>query len=171
LLSISLAEVEEITFMNARLNALRTISLALCIGLLVSACQTQPSSNSFSSNQAMTAQNVELGMVETVRDVTIQPGNSTLGSATGAVLGGLLGSNIGSGTRANTAGAVAGAVGGGLAGNAIGRGGNTAGVEVGVLLDSGRRLNIVQPGTSNDFRPGDRARVSSGGGTVRVTRG
>jgi len=66
---------------------------------------------------------------------------------------------------------VAGAVGGGLAGNAIGRGGNTAGVEVGVLLDSGRRMAVVQPGTSNDFRPGDRVRVSSGGGTTRVTRG
>jgi outer membrane lipoprotein SlyB len=119
----------------------------------------------------MQAQNVQLGVVETVRDVTIQPGNSTLGATTGAVLGGLLGSNIGSGTRANTAGAVAGAVGGGLAGNAIGRGGNTAGVEVSVLLESGRRMAVVQPGTSNDFRPGDRIRVNSGGGTTRVTRG
>ena len=157
--------------MNASLNALRTLSFALCVGLLVSACETQPTANRFGANQAMTAQSVELGVVETVRDVTIQPGGSTLGAATGAVLGGIVGSNIGSGTRANTAGAVAGAVGGGLAGNAIGRGSSTAGVEVGVLLDSGRRLNIVQPGTSNDFRPGDRARVSSGGGTTRVVRG
>lgn len=148
----------------------RNIVVAVAVGLMVSACATHQSSSSFRANEVGRAQTVEKGVVVSVRDVTIQGGNSTVGTVAGAALGGIAGSTLGSGTRANTAGAVAGAVAGGAAGNAIGGTSTTAGVEVTVTLDSGRTIAVVQPGTSNDFRAGDHVRVSSDGVTTRVSR-
>lgn len=150
----------------------RNVALPLLIlsTLVLGACETSPqSSSTFNRSDAGRAQAVEWGQVESLRSVTIQNDQRTVGTATGAVLGGIAGSTIGSGTRANTAGAVAGAVAGGAAGNAITRT-NTAGVEITVRLESGRTLAVVQPGSPNEFRVGDRVRVTSDGRTTRVSR-
>ena len=37
-------------------------------------------------------------------------------------------------------------------------------------LDAGRTVAVVQPGSSNEFRVGDRVNVASDGVTTRVTR-
>ena len=134
---------------------------------MISGCAT-PNSN-VGSNQVNRAQTVQWGEVEAVSAVTIQNQNTGVGTATGAVLGGVAGSTIGGGSRAPIAGATAGAVAGGAAGNAIASS-TTPGVEVVVRLESGQSVAVIQAGSPNDFRVGDRVRVSSDGVTTRVSR-
>jgi outer membrane lipoprotein SlyB len=43
-------------------------------------------------------------------------------------------------------------------------------VEVVVRLESGQSVAVIQPGSPNEFRVGDRVRVSSDGVTTRVSR-
>mgnify|MGYP006879907271 CR=1 FL=1 len=49
-------------------------------------------------------------------------------------------------------------------------GGDTAAVEFTVRLDSGRTIAVVQPGSVDDYRVGDRVRVTNDGTTTRVAR-
>jgi len=136
----------------------------------VGGCATHTTPNTFNRSEVGRAQSVEWGVVQNVRQVTIQNDQRTVGTATGAVLGGIAGSTLGSGSRANAAGAVAGAVAGGAAGNAVTRNART-GLEVTVQLEqSGRTISVVQDGSANDFRVGDRVQVSSDGVTTRVSR-
>lgn len=134
---------------------------------MLSGCAT-PNSN-VGSNQVNRAQTVQWGEVEAVSAVTIQNQNTGVGTATGAVLGGIAGSTIGGGNRAPIAGATAGAVAGGAAGNAMASS-TSPGVEVVVRLESGQSVAVIQAGSPNDFRVGDRVRVSSDGVTTRVSR-
>lgn len=134
-------------------------------------CARSLAGDTYQRGQAMRAQSVELGVVESLRPVTIEGRQSGAGTAGGAVLGGIAGSTIGGSSRAHAAGAIGGAIVGGLIGNAIEKEGTRAnGVELTVRLDSGRMLAIVQEGSPNEFRPGDRIRVLSDGYTTRVAR-
>ena len=47
---------------------------------------------------------------------------------------------------------------------------DTRAVEFTVRLDSGRTIAVVQPGSVNDYRVGDRVRVTNDGTTTRVAR-
>ena len=79
------------------------------------------------------------------------------------------GSAVGGG-RGSTIGAILGAVAGGVAGSAIEEGATRKdGVEITIRLDNGNIIAITQE-ADETFRPGDRVRVLSGGGTSRVTR-
>lgn len=153
------------------MNTSRKIAMMslLSATILITACSTTSSPNTFSSNQTGRAQSVQSGSVYAVRDVTIQNAPNRVGTATGAVLGGIAGSTLGSGSRANAAGAVGGAVVGGAAANAI-TGSNSAGVEITVRLDNNQLISVVQAGSSNEFRVGDTVRVTSDGQTTRVVR-
>ncbi len=112
-------------------------------------------------------QSVRFGVVDAVREVRISPYDTGVGTATGAILGGIAGSHAGSGSG-HAAGAVAGAVLGGIIGQNIERSGNERlGVELTVLLDSGRYIAVVQE-ADESFRVGDRVRVLSGRGQTRV---
>ena len=71
--------------------------------------------------------------------------------------------------RPPVAAGTVGAVAGGAAGRAI-SGGDTRAVELTVRLDSGRTIAVVQPGSVNDYRVGDRARGTNDGTTTRVAR-
>ncbi len=113
-------------------------------------------------------QSVRFGVVESVRDVRIDARESGVGTAGGAVLGGLAGSNVGGGSG-QIAGAIGGAILGGIIGQNIERSANERrGLEVTVLLDTGKYLAVVQE-ADEPFRPGDRVRILSGRGTTRVT--
>lgn len=142
----------------------------LAAASLFSACTPEPTATSFSRSEAMRPQTVELGTLESIRPVNIRPGQTRLGMGTGAVLGGIAGSQIGSGTAANVAGATAGAVAGGALGSALQGSRSTAGLELTVRLDSDQRVAIVQPGSPNDFRVGDRVRIIGNGENARVAR-
>lgn len=134
--------------------------------LMLAACASQ-SGSSYERTQTRSEQTVRLGVVESVRNVTIEGTQSGVGAVAGAAVGGLGGSNVGGG-KGSTVGAVLGAVLGGVAGNAI-EGSTTkkAGLEITVKLDNGQLIAITQE-ADEQFRPGERVRILSGGGATRV---
>lgn len=148
----------------------RTIAAALVIAssLLLAGCPAGLGSKDYSRSQARTVQEVQMGVVESVREVLIEGTKTPVGAGAGAVVGGVAGSTVGSG-RGSVVGATVGAVLGGLGGaateEAVTR---QKGIEITVKLDSGRMLAITQA-ADEAFRVGDRVRVLSGGGTTRVT--
>lgn len=113
-------------------------------------------------------QSVRFGVVESVRDVRITPRDTGVGTAGGAALGMVAGSNVGGGSG-QVAGAIGGAILGGIIGQQVERSANERlGVELTVLLDSGKYVAIVQE-ANEPFRAGDRVRILSGRGSTRVT--
>lgn len=142
----------------------------LVAGFLVAGCTATPTANTYGRAEAMRAQSVEFGSILSIRPVNIRPDRTWVGTGAGAALGGLAGSQIGGGTAANAAGAVAGAVAGGALGSAIQGSQNTPGLELTVKLDNGNNVAVVQPGGVDDFRVGDRVRVTSDGVNTRVSR-
>lgn len=111
---------------------------------------------------------VRFGVVESVRDVRIDPVNTGWGGFTGATLGGIAGSTVGGG-NGQVAGAVAGALLGGLLGAHVEKDANVRpGIEITVLLDGGKYIAVVQE-PDETFRIGDRVRVLSGSGSTRVS--
>jgi outer membrane lipoprotein SlyB len=153
------------------MNKLTLCSVALVSGLVLGGCAESMSSGAYSRGQTREAQEVRMGVVESVRQVRIEGTKTPIGTAAGAVVGGIAGSNIGGG-KGSTVAAILGAVGGGLAGSAVEEGvTRKTGVEVTVKLEGGRMIAVTQemePG--EDFRVGDRVRILTGGGVTRVTR-
>ncbi|NLR75177.1 glycine zipper 2TM domain-containing protein [Leeia aquatica] len=143
------------------------LALLLSSGLLFG-CASSKSGNVYSAGSARTAQTVEFGVVQNVRQVIIEGSNSGVGAAGGAVIGGIAGSHVGKGSG-QTVGAVVGGILGGLAGSAAERAATKRdGLEITVKLDSGRMIAIVQE-ADQAFRIGDKVQVLSGGGEARVT--
>jgi len=142
------------------LLAAATAALAGCAGGLGGA--------DYSRDQTRAVQEVQMGVVESVREVNIEGTKTPIGAGAGAVVGGVAGSTVGGG-RGSIVGATVGAVLGGLGGaateEAVTR---QKGVEITVKLDSGRMLAITQA-ADEEFRVGDRVRVVSGGGATRVS--
>lgn len=136
--------------------------------LILSGCPASMSGSAYSRSQARQTQEVTLGTVDSVRRVQIEGTKSPVGSGAGAVVGGIAGSTIGSG-RGSTVGAVLGAVGGGLAGAAVEEATTRkTGLEITVKQDNGKLVAITQE-ADEEFRPGERVRILSGGGVTRVT--
>jgi outer membrane lipoprotein SlyB len=136
--------------------------------LLLAGCPAGLGSKDYSRDQTRAVQEVQMGVVESVRAVNIEGTKSVVGAGTGAVVGGVAGSTVGKGTGsvvAATVGALLGGLGGAAAEEAVTR---QQGVEITVKLDSGQMLAITQA-TDEAFRVGDRVRVLSGGGTTRVS--
>jgi len=144
---------------------LMTASLALLGG-----CASGVGGKDYSRDQARAVQEVQMGVVESVREVNIEGTKTPIGAGAGAgaVVGGVAGSTVGSG-KGSVVGAAIGAVLGGLGGAAAEEATTRQkGVEITVKLDSGRMLAITQA-ADEEFRVGDRVRVLSGGGTTRVS--
>lgn len=131
-------------------------------------CASGTGGKDYSRDQTRAVQEVQMGVVESVREVNIEGTKTPIGAGAGAVVGGVAGSTVGGG-RGSIVGATVGAVLGGLGGaaaeEAITR---QKGVEITVKLDSGRMIAITQA-ADEQFRVGDRVRVLSGGGTTRVS--
>lgn len=143
------------------------ITAALC-ALALGGCAYPAGSHDYYGYQVMGEQSVRFGVVDSVRPVRINRGETGVGTAGGAVLGGLAGSTVGGG-NGQVAGAVGGAILGGIIGSQVERSANERpGIEITVLLDSGKYVSIVQE-ADESFRPGDRVRILSGRGTTRVT--
>jgi len=112
-------------------------------------------------------QSVRFGVVESVREVRIDPHDTGVGVVTGSMIGGIAGSNVGGGSG-QAVGAIAGALLGGIIGQNVEKSANERpGIEITVLLDSGKYIAVVQ-GADEMFRAGDRVRILSGRNT-RVT--
>lgn len=151
-----------------KISTKMTIALAAVASALIAGCASTSSGSVYSGGQARQEQTVRMGVVESVRHVTIEGSKSGVGAVAGGVVGGVAGSNIGGG-KGSTIGSILGAVAGGLAGNAIEEGTTKKqGLEITVKLDSGGLLAITQD-ADETFRPGERVRLLSGGGVTRVT--
>lgn len=132
------------------------VSIAMSAAFLA-ACSSAPrDSRTFSRANAGQVQSVEMGTIQALRPVVIENESRTAATATGAVVGGVAAGPVG-------------AAAGGVAGRTI-SGGDTHAVEFTVRLDSGRTIAVVQPGSVNDYRVGDRVRVTNDGTTTRVAR-
>ncbi len=149
---------------------LRPGIVAVAAAALLAGCAYPPRyGETYYGYQANRPQSVEMGVVESVRPVNLQGANSGVGTVGGAVLGGIGGSQIGGSSAANAAGAIAGAILGGVIGSAVEQDASRRqGLEITTRLDSGRMVAIVQEGTGELFRPGDRVRLLSDGHTTRV---
>lgn len=146
--------------------------LAACAVLItaVAGCATQSSSSAvYKSSETQREQTVRMATVEAVRKVMIQRDSKGLGVVGGAVVGGIAGSTAGKGKGADI-GTVLGAIGGMVAGQAIENQANQReGLEITVKYDNGDTRIIVQE-ADVDVRPGDRVRIVSGSGVIRVSK-
>ena len=152
---------------------MKHILAAALIGLstvILSGCATSLGGSTYSRDQARQEQSVRTGVVESVREVQLEGTRSGVGAVAGGVAGGIGGSYMGDSTL-GALGAVLGAVGGGLIGQAVEEGvTRRKGVEITVKLDNGSMVAITQEVEANEtFKPGERVRILSGGGTSRVT--
>jgi outer membrane lipoprotein SlyB len=141
---------------------------AILISAVLVGCANSQSGSSYSRSQTRGEMTVRMGVVESVRQVTIEGSNTPVGTVAGGVIGGIAGSNIGGG-RGSTVGSVLGAVAGGVAGSALEeRTTKKQGVEITVKLDGGQYLAITQE-ADEQFHPGERVRILSGQVVTRVS--
>ena len=147
---------------------MKSLAITLTLIALLTGCASGVGGKDYTRAQARTVQEVEMGRVDSVREVRIEGTKTPIGAGAGAVVGGVAGSTMGSG-KGNIVGAAVGAVLGGLGGaaaeEAVTR---KTGVEITVKLDSGRMLAVTQA-ADEAFREGDRVRVLTGGGVTRVS--
>lgn len=151
------------------MKKLAAVLLLASTTFVLTGCPAGLGSKDYSREQARQTQEVQMGVVESVRTVKIEGTKTPIGAGAGAVVGGVAGSKVGGGRGSiigATAGAVLGGLGGAAAEEAITR---QDGLEITVKLDSGRMIAVTQ-GADEDFRVGDRVRVLTGGGATRVTR-
>lgn len=146
------------------------LAAAVLAALVLGGCAyPRQGSGNYTTYGVQGEQSVRFGVVESVRLIRIDPPPSGVGAAAGSVVGAIGGSHVGGGSG-QAVGAVAGAVIGGLLGNAIEQDANQrTGLEITVLLDSGKYIAVTQEADEN-FRSGDRVRILSGRGVTRVTR-
>jgi outer membrane lipoprotein SlyB len=145
------------------------IASAFAATAVITGCASTSSGSVYSGRQARQEQTVRLGVVESVRQVSIEGSKSGTGTVAGGLVGGVAGSNIGGGSRGSAIGTIIGAVAGGVAGNAIEQGvTKKQGLEITVKLDNGELRAITQE-ADETFRAGERVRLLSGGGVTRVT--
>lgn len=149
-------------------TTLTLTALSAC-ALLLTGCATSQSGSSYSQGQAQREMNVRMGVVESVRPVTLEGNKSGAGSAVGGVLGGIAGSNVGGGERGSAVGTILGVVGGAVAGHMIEEGVTKKnGLEITIKFDNGSMSAIVQE-ADEQFHAGERVRVLTGGGKTRVS--
>ncbi len=151
--------------MSLRLLA---VTLAAVTTVALTGCAGSQSGSAYSRSQTRGEMLVRMGVVESVRQVTIEGSQSGVGTVAGGAVGGIAGSNVGQGKGA-AVGAVRGAVLGGLAGQAIEeKASKKDGLEITITLDSGQMIAVTQE-ADEPFRAGDRVRVLSGDGVTRVS--
>ncbi|MFA5241171.1 MAG: glycine zipper 2TM domain-containing protein [Sulfuricella sp.] len=151
------------------MSTIKAAGAMLIAAMVLGGCASSMSGGAYTRSQARQVQEVQMGVVESVRQVNLEGTKTPVGTVAGAAVGGIAGSSIGSG-KGSVVGAVLGAVAGGVAGSAIEEGvTRKTGLEITVKLHSGRMIAVTQE-ADEDIRPGDRVRVLSGGGVTRVTR-
>ncbi|MEN6585384.1 MAG: glycine zipper 2TM domain-containing protein [Sulfuricella sp.] len=150
------------------MNKIKLAGALLVLAAVLGGCASSMSGGAYSRSQARQTQEVQMGVVESVRQVQLEGTKTPVGTVAGAAVGGIAGSNIGGG-KGSTVAAIIGAVAGGLAGSAIEEGvTKKPGLEITVTLDSGRMIAVTQE-ADESFHPGERVRILTGGGVTRVT--
>jgi len=149
------------------MKILKMAGALACVGLLGACAYPGMGAQDYTMYEAQGEHQVRFGVVESVREVRIDPYDSGVGAVTGAMIGGIAGSHVGGGSG-QAVGAIAGTLLGGIIGQNAEKSANThMGIEITVLLDSGRYIAVVQQ-ADEAFRAGDRVRILTGRRT-RVT--
>lgn len=145
--------------------------IVISSSLVLSGCASSLQGDTYSRDDARQVQTIQYGTIESVRMVIIEGTKTPIGSAAGAVVGAVAGSSVGDGNGSIIAG-VLGAVAGGLAGSAAEEAlTKTQGVELVIHKNTGETISVVQAYEENDsFQVGDRVRLMSLNGEVRVSR-
>lgn len=155
------------TFMNGKM--FHAGAALVVVAAMLAGCASSQSGSSYTPHQARQEMSVRLGVVDSVREVTIEAPRTGTGATAGGAIGGIAGSNIGGGNRGSAVGTILGVVGGAIAGKAIEDNANRKpGFEITVRFDSGAMSAITQE-ADEAFHPGERVRVLSGGGVTRVS--
>ena len=142
--------------------------VVLFISVALAGCATSKSGDVYTRDQARREMRVRSGVVESIREVTMEGTKSGVGGLAGAAVGGVAGSHMGGG-NGQIVGAIFGALLGGLAGSAIEESATKKNAqEITVRLDNGQLIAVVQE-AGEYFNPGERVRVLSGDGSTRVT--
>ena len=150
------------------MSNIRLASALAATLFILAGCAGSESGSSYSTGQARGEMSVRMGVVESVRQVTIEAEKSPVGAIAGGIVGGVAGSNVGGG-KGSTIGSVLGAVAGGVAGQAIEQHvGKKAGLEITIKLDNGQFVAVTQE-ADEQFHPGERVRILSGRGATRVS--
>jgi len=149
------------------------IGLLLTMSLFATGCTpSKLTGDSYSREEARSAQQVRLARVVDLRDVAIEGTKSGIGGVAGAAAGGVAASTVGDGRASSTVAGIIGAVAGGVVGataeEAVTR---AQGIEITVQYeDDNSVVAIVQEVSPNvQFRIGDRVRVLNLKGQSRVT--
>lgn len=100
------------------MNKIKFVGVLLVMATTLGGCASSMSSGAYTRSQARQVQEVQMGVVDSVRQVQLEGTKTPVGTIAGAAVGGIAGSTIGAG-RGSTVGAIVGAVAGGLAGSAI----------------------------------------------------
>jgi len=145
------------------------LSLTVVMSLLIAGCANEGlGSGDYSREQARSEHHIRKGTVESIRKVKIEGTRTGIGAVAGAGLGGLAGSEFGRGSG-NVAATIGGAILGGVAGQAVEQAVTKQdGIEITVTLESGKTISVIQA-EDERFRVGDRVRVLSDHGSVRVS--
>ena len=149
-------------------SRLFAVTVAAAAAIVLAGCAGSQSGSAYSRSQTRGEMHVRMGIIESVRTVTIEGTQSGVGAGAGAIVGGIAGSNVGQGKGA-TVGSVLGAVVGGMAGQAIEeRTSKKDGLEITIKLESGQIIAVTQE-ADEQFRAGEKVRVLSGSGVTRVS--
>jgi outer membrane lipoprotein SlyB len=147
-------------------TAARQCIAAVVAALTLTACAGDGSNTASSAarNEAV----VRMGVVESVREVSIDGGSGYAGAVAGGAVGGVAGAKVGGGSGASVS-SVLGAVAGSLAGQALEQqAGKKSGVEITVRLESGE-LRAVTQEAGEVFKPGEPVRLLFSRGVTRVS--
>jgi outer membrane lipoprotein SlyB len=154
------------------MHYLKTILLLLAMmTLLLVGCTSSRSSKIYTEGEALQAEDVQEGVVESVEPATIRKDGTLVGTTSGTILGGIGASTVGSGIGKELA-AVGGAIIGGLLGHYIEQGiTDREALKIVIKLNNGEKIVIVQEADVL-FEPGEKVNVFSSrvGNTTRVSK-
>ena len=146
---------------------LRIATILVSSVALLAGCASQ-SGSSYSREQTRHELTVRMGVVDSVRHVSIEGTKSPVGAGAGAVIGGVAGSTVGQGRGSGVA-SILGAIAGGVAGAVVEeKATKKDGLEITVKLENGAYIAVTQE-ADEDFKPGERVRILSGDGATRVS--
>lgn len=150
--------------MNHLLTRAATGPLIAAMLVTLAACATPQTANHYGRAETRMLQQVQLGELLEVREVTLDNPPSGQGASAGAVLGGVSGAQRGHATQAAI---------GGVLGSLLGQGiedaaGRRKGLELLVKLDDGSLVAVTQEADGRQYEPGQRVRVLLLNGMARV---
>lgn len=146
----------------------KSVLVLLACGVLSVSCTFPSSRTVIPGPQTGVVQDVETGIITSVREVTIEGTKGNIGMYGGGLIGGAAGSGLGSGVGKSIASA-GGAVVGAVAGQAVEEvATRKRAQEITVRMQDGRTVVITQEVQSGLFQEGDRVQILNSGGQARV---